>query len=112
LLGVGILYNSSLPTMPPSGPAWIGFVTAKAGHVVEFALLGWLLTAAFSDGGNGFTASKRWAAIVAVVAATIFAAIDETRQLFVYSRTGQVSDLAIDAASAVLGAWLRIRMAA
>ena len=102
-----ILFNSSIAGSPISGSSWISFLVSKVGHVVEYSLLGWLIQAALTSARGGFGLPPRRTLVVAAAIGLGFAAADEVRQLFVYSRTGQPADVALDALSVLPGALLR-----
>jgi VanZ family protein len=82
-----------------------GFVFAhsvirKAAHLFEFAVLGALSYWA-SRRGRSPRWRTRWAVQALVIAGT-FALVDEAHQRFIISRTGSLSDAAIDLAGAGL----------
>lgn len=71
----------------------------KLGHITEYAILGVGLTGLFSN--------KKGYALHRPVAAGLFAALcDETIQLFVAGRSGEVRDIWIDLGGLLLGALL------
>ena len=106
---VVILFNSSIPAPPSSAPSLVSFLLAKAGHVAEYAALGWLLIGALVSPTGGVRLIPARAVVATVAVGACLAVFDETRQLFVYSRTGQPLDVAIDLVSvlggALLGTW-------
>lgn len=108
---VGILLNSSLPASPPNPSPLLGLLIAKTGHVVEYALLGWLVWGALTEAAGGVRLRPMVALGLTVLVGALFAGLDEVRQLFVYSRTGQATDVLIDAVSLTLVAAIRTRKA-
>jgi VanZ family protein len=70
-----------------------------AAHLVTFAVLGGLVALALRGPGG----LSRDRAAVAVAVAALYGVIDEIHQSFVPDRTGQLSDIAIDAVGAVVG---------
>lgn len=70
----------------------------KGAHLLEYAMLGALLTLALRGAG------RRRAALTAVLLSAGWAAFDEMRQLTVPGRAGLMSDVWIDIAGAALGA--------
>jgi len=106
---VVILFNSSIPAPPSRGPSVVSLLLAKAGHVAEFAVLGWLLVGALISPRGGFRLGPARAALATVVVGIGLGASDETRQLFVYNRTGQPIDVVIDLVSVSAGALLGAR---
>lgn len=79
---------------------WISHtLLRKLGHITEYAILGVGLTGLFSN-RKGFSLPKP-------LAAGLFAALcDETIQLFVAGRSGEVRDIWIDLAGLLLGTLL------
>ena len=75
-------------------------VVRKAAHVLLYFVLGVLLTLLVR------TYHIRWRSVVlwAVGIACAYAATDETHQLLVGGRSGQVSDVLLDTAAACVGA--------
>ncbi|GEL07377.1 VanZ family protein [Salisediminibacterium halotolerans] len=85
----------------------------KAAHFVIYAILAVLILRAlyFADAPAVFAQRK---GLWAWVLATVYAAIDETHQLFVPGRSGEVSDVLLDSAGALFGlmlcwVWIRLR---
>ncbi len=103
---VAIMFNSSIPAMPDPDRSLRAFLIAKAGHVVEYLVLGWMILKLLVDRRLGF-GLQNWVAIgtVMVVLAAV-AGLDETRQLFVYSRSGSPFDAVLDSTSGLIGALL------
>ncbi len=71
----------------------------KAAHFAEFAVLGALAQLLF----GGFCRTARGSVLFAVLAGLVIALCDETIQLFVLGRTGQVKDIWLDLSGAVSG---------
>ena len=73
-------------------------ILRKLAHLAEYAILGALLCRALRN------------PVLAVAAATLYAASDEIHQTFVEGRVGAPLDVAIDTVGALLGviAWLRL----
>ena len=83
--------------------AWVtNFVVRKAAHVTEYAVLGVLVAQALD--------LRRGADVRVVAAACIVLllvpSVDETIQLFVPGRSGQLSDVLLDCCGAATGAYL------
>ena len=72
----------------------------KAAHFGEFAVLGALAQLMF----GGLCRTWKGSLLFAVVAGLVIALCDETIQLFVLGRTGQVKDIWLDLSGAVSGA--------
>jgi VanZ family protein len=101
-----ILFNSSISASPAPVPSFVSFLVAKAGHVVEYTLLGWMLARALVATTGGFGVQPQLAWIVTVSFGVCFAILDEIRQYFVQSRVGQGGDVLLDSLSLVAGASL------
>jgi VanZ family protein len=81
----------------------IGLINAfirKAGHVIEYFILGLLLFRAFR---GDFTVSWKWRwSFFAVIVVILWAATDEFHQSFVPTRTASAMDVGIDTAGGML----------
>lgn len=83
----------------PTGDTTLEWLVRKAGHLGEYALLGLLLWLSLAAWGR-----KRWAwRAAALLAGVAVAAGDEAFQLGIPGRSGQISDVAIDAVGLLLG---------
>jgi len=106
-----ILFTSSISAPPETGSSTLGFLKAKAGHVFVYAVLGWSMFGALTGPRAGFGLRPRVALPAAVLAVALFAALDETRQSFVYGRTALPTDVVLDTVSGLVGAMLNQRRA-
>ena len=87
--------------------AWVtNFVVRKAAHFTEYTVLGVLFARAF-DLRRG--ASARTIAVVCLVLVLV-PALDESIQLFVPGRSGQLSDVMLDCCGAATGAFLTCKI--
>jgi VanZ family protein len=99
----GMIYTSSLgEAVTPLG-GLMQMLASKLGHVLEYAVLGALLTVAVRQ-----EVPERWPRfralfIVAVIGLT-FASFDELRQSFVPGRGPRVTDVLLDLVSLLAGA--------
>ena len=93
---VGPIVLWLFPNTTPDALAIIHFMTRKAAHFTEYALLGILAARAFRTSPNRVL-SRRWF-LVALVLIVAYALIDELHQAFEPSRTASLWDSAIDAA--------------
>jgi VanZ family protein len=101
------LLHTILPaSITPSLFETIHFAVRKAGHVVEYAILGVLLFRAIRGEQTGW--KWQWA-ISAIIIAGLYAATDEWHQSFVPSRTPSVWDVLIDTTGATLAQVLFFR---
>lgn len=73
---------------------------SKLAHVIEYAVLGWLVQRA---------SGVRRAWWVSLLVAVAYAATDEFHQSFVPGRTSRVTDVLIDAVGASMGVFLALR---
>ncbi len=76
-------------------------VVSPCAHLCEYAVLGALLANALRH-----RLPVRKAPVAALVCGSLYGAADELRQLFVPGRMCGPADWAVDAAGALLGAWL------
>jgi VanZ family protein len=92
----------------PSG--WVtNFVVRKAAHFSEYLVLGLVAMRAFRPHRIGAV----WAAVAVALTVVAVPSVDETIQLFVDGRSGQVTDVLIDCAGACTGVlltWLASRV--
>ncbi len=88
-----------------AGRSVMNFVVRKAGHFLEYLVLGWI--AAHTNlsfvGREG-----RWSRASACLLGVAVAAIDESIQLFVPGRSGQLTDVLLDATGVVCGVALTV----
>lgn len=78
--------------------ASIQLLIRKCAHLTEYAILAALLWRAIHQRQAGWRA-----AVIALVAAAIYASFDEFHQSFIPSRTGTPQDVMIDCCGALLG---------
>ncbi len=76
--------------------AAIHFLTRKAGHISEYAILALLARRAFASSSNAFI-QRRWFEL-GLLLVTCYALLDEFHQSFVPSRTASIYDSGIDVA--------------
>lgn len=80
--------------------AWItNFLVRKTAHFTEYMVLGMIATRAFDV---SYTAERGRLAAIALLL-VIVPSIDETIQLFVGGRSGQVTDVLLDCCGAAVG---------
>lgn len=78
----------------------------KAAHMTEYAILAVLLYIWL--GKWQFTTWKKM--LLAIIAAALYAASDETHQLFVAGRSGRLTDVLIDSSGAILGVFIFVEV--
>jgi VanZ family protein len=93
-----------LPSLRPEEIVLLHGVVRKIGHVTEYGVLGVLWRRALIASGTLGPAAGAWAALGISVAC---AAIDETHQALLVSRTGSAADVLLDS----LGALVAISLA-
>ena len=85
--------------------AWVtNFLVRKTAHFSEYAMLGILATQALDPDGRFF--KSRWLGIAACL--VLVPSVDETIQLFVPGRSGQVTDVLLDCCGAAFGVAVRM----
>ncbi|MFN0070863.1 MAG: VanZ family protein [Chloroflexota bacterium] len=100
----GVLYTSSLGQAVTPVSGGMQSLVAKLGHVLEYAILGALLSLAIRiESGQNLTA--RWAVIATAAIGGLFAAFDELRQSFVPGREPRVLDVLLDLLSVTFGSF-------
>jgi VanZ family protein len=82
----------------------IHYLFRKCCHMAEYAILAWLCWRAVRQPQPRDPRPWRWAeAGLALAIVLLYAASDELHQVFVPSRTGQVSDVVVDVGGGVIG---------
>jgi VanZ family protein len=105
---IGPFLRWFVPDISNPTVASIQLFVRKCAHLAEYAILASLLFRAFRQGRDSFSR----AAVIALVIAALYAALDEFHQSFVTSRTASPYDVAIDVAGALAGLliyWRAIR---
>jgi VanZ family protein len=103
LLWMGVIFvGSSIGNVPKAGGVVIDAIVHRTGHLIEFAILGWLLLRAI---GDGRAITRREMAITLIVIA-LYGASDEFHQRFTPGRSSELSAVLFDAAGGLIGAWL------
>lgn len=83
---------------------WVtNFLVRKAAHLTEYAILGVLVMQAFAP---GVKRDRRMLGVAALVLMLV-PAIDETIQVCVPGRNGQVTDVLVDCTGALIGCLVR-----
>jgi VanZ family protein len=99
----GMIYTSSLGEAATPLGGIMQMLASKLGHVLEYAVLGALLTVAVR---REVPAGWAWSRVLFIVAAIglSFASFDELRQSFVPGREPRVTDVLLDLVSVLAGA--------
>jgi|SRR3989344_3626004 len=92
LWAVAIFTISSFPALPEVGFKWWDFTLKKTAHVIEYAILFFLVLRAFRY--------QHW--FVALIICIIYALSDEFHQSFVIGRTAKLSDVGFDTVGMLL----------
>lgn len=98
------------PSASPAALAWFHFLTRKAGHLTEYAILATLAARAFRNSSHQFI-KLHWFKLSLLLAA-VYALTDEFHQSFVPSRTASWHDSLIDSMGALIALiviWFRER---
>lgn len=95
------LLRSLLPWASPVALQTIHAAVRKCAHVTEYAVLGILWYRAFVRDG---ALDPRRAAAAAVAIAALWGFVDEAHQTMQLTRTGSLTDVALDSAGGLLGA--------
>jgi VanZ family protein len=100
VLWMGVIFIlSAQPTLPHHPGALLDLVLKKAGHMMGYGILAFLLWRAFSQGRG---ALSRSALVAAFVVSVLYAASDEYHQSFVPGRNGTPVDVGLDAVGALV----------
>ena len=98
---LSIFFLSSQPRVTITGTFSIDFTIFKGLHMIEYAILYFLLFRAFYSLKNkNMNQQKKY--IYSLIIAILYAASDEFHQTYVFTREGTVPDILIDTAGIVL----------
>lgn len=102
LLWMGVIFwGSSIGSVPKAGGVVIDAIVHRSAHVLEFAVLGWLLLRAVSAG----RAITRRDIAITLIVVTLYGISDELHQRFTPGRSSELSAVLFDAAGGLIGAW-------
>ncbi len=102
LLWMGVIFiGSSIGSMPKVGGRTTDAIVHRTAHLIEFAILGWLVLRALSDG----RLPDRRTFIIALIVVTVYGASDEFHQRFTPGRSSELSAVLFDAAGGLIGMW-------
>jgi VanZ family protein len=91
---IGPLLRWMFPGISDENLAFAHFLTRKAAHFTEYAILAWLAARAFTTSSDQ-TLHRRWF-LIALALVILYALSDEYHQSFVASRTASIYDSFID----------------
>jgi VanZ family protein len=102
LLWMGVIFiGSSIGSMPQVGGDTTDAIVHRTAHMIEFAILGWLLLRAVADGRP----ISRRELVSALIIVTLYGASDEFHQRFTPGRSSEFSAVLFDAAGGLIGLW-------
>lgn len=107
-----IFFLSSIPELRSSLPSWGDTIARKAAHVIEYAVLSFLLARSFDASRTAVSRARSGAAqrgvltprfVLVCIMSILYAASDEWHQSFVPGRQASFADGTIDTIGIVLG---------
>lgn len=99
LWGYLIFYLSDTPDLASGLPSQYDFVFRKLAHIFVFMVLTYLVAASFES-------QQRPYLLFVIVAALVYALVDEVHQSFVAGRVGSGRDILVDSVGVYLGIWI------
>lgn len=94
LVWAGVIFGfSSLEINRATEFSWLDFIIKKTAHVVEYAILFWLLFRAWTNKGAEV---KQSVMIYGLILCFVYALSDEWHQTFVPGREGTLRDVGFD----------------
>ncbi|MFC1700792.1 VanZ family protein [Patescibacteria group bacterium] len=97
-----IFFLSHQSSISSEFPLFWDTIFRKTAHILEYAILTFLLIGALRDHGL----SKKKILFLAITIAILYAISDEYHQSFILGRHGVISDVMIDSIGVLLSAWL------
>lgn len=102
LVWIGVIFwGSSIGSVPKAGGVAIDAIVHRTAHVIEFAVLGWLLLRAVAADR---TITRREMAIT-LIGVTLYGVSDELHQRFTPGRSSELSAVLFDVAGGLIGVW-------
>ncbi len=102
LLWMGVIFiGSSIGSFPQVGGDTSDAIVHRTAHLIEFAILGWLVLRALGDG----RLPDRRTFIIALIVVTVYGASDEFHQRFTPGRSSELSAVLFDAVGGLIGLW-------
>jgi len=102
LFWMGVIFiGSSIGSMPKVGGVAVDAIVHRTAHLIEFAILGWLLLRAVAGGRP----ISRRELVITLMVVTLYGASDEFHQRFTPGRSSEFSAVLFDAAGGLIGMW-------
>ncbi len=103
VIWMGVIFlGSSIGNVPKTGGVAVDAIVHRTAHVIEFAILGWLLLRAISAG----CPISRREMMIALIVIAVYGASDEFHQRFTPGRSSELSAVLFDTAGGLIGMWL------
>ncbi|MBT4516702.1 MAG: VanZ family protein [Candidatus Komeilibacteria bacterium] len=99
LWGYLIFYLSDTPELATDLPYKYDFILRKLAHIFVFMVLTYLIASSMDS-------QQRHYLLFVIVAAIVYAFVDELHQVFVQGRVGSGQDILVDSIGVYLGVWL------
>lgn len=97
-----IFYLSSIPDLSSGLPTWQDLILRKVAHIFVFFMFAYLLA-------HSLNSTQRPYLLFVVMAAILYAFIDEAHQLNVVGRQGSPTDILIDSVGVFLAVFIYIK---
>jgi len=99
LWGYLIFYLSATPDLSSGLPYKYDFVLRKLAHIFVFTILTYLVASSMDSQHRAYL-------LFVIIAAIVYAFVDELHQTFVPGRVGSGRDILVDSIGVYLGIWL------
>jgi len=99
LWGYFIFYLSNTPDLASDLPYQYDFILRKLAHIFVFFVLTYLVASSLDSQTRPYL-------LFVIIAAIVYALVDEVHQTFVQGRVGSSHDILVDAVGVYLGIWL------
>ena len=106
-----VLLNSSVPAAPLPAGGLLAALLSKAGHVLEYLILGFLACRALDASRDAVRLGPAARAVLVMIGGSVFASLDELRQFFVPGRGANPLDVVIDGVALGALSITRVRLA-
>lgn len=99
LWGYLIFYLSNTPDLVSGLPYQYDFILRKLAHIFVFFVLTYLIASSLDS-------QERYYLLFVIVAAIVYALVDEVHQSFIRGRVGSGRDILVDSIGVYFGVWL------